>query len=215
MKNSKTTVKRIAARGHYDKETIYAVLDAACICHLAFVYEGYPVVIPTIYGREDDYIYFHGSSASRMLKTVDDDISISLSVAMVDGIVLARSGFHSSLNYRSVVAFGVAEKVVDTSEKENALKQITEHIIKDRWEEIRPINEKELQITDVFKLKLDEVSAKIRTGEPKDELADYKLNIWSGVIPMKTTYMEPESDSHSKDLPVSKAALRLTERKNK
>lgn len=194
----KTKVKRIPKRGHYDFETIAQILDAAFICQVAFVHEGYPVVIPTIYGRKDQYLYLHGATTSRMLVDLQKGIDLSLNVTLVDGIVLARSGFHHSLNYRSVVVFGKATLVEDPTEKEAALEIISEQIIEGRWAEVRPTKAKELKATTVLKISLEEASAKIRTGGPVDEKEDYDLDIWAGVLPIKKVYGDPIPDENRK-----------------
>ncbi|MBT8384440.1 MAG: pyridoxamine 5'-phosphate oxidase family protein [Bacteroidia bacterium] len=198
MRTDKTKVKRAPKRGHYDTKTIYNILDNDFICQIGFVYNGYPVVIPTIYGRKDDNLYFHGASVSRLLVTLEKGVPISLNVTQTDGIVLARSAFHHSLNYHSVTIFGEAELVMDEKERLDALKVVSDQIIPLRWEEARLPNKKELKATKVLKLKIKEASAKIRTGPPKDENEDYDLNIWAGVIPMNTTYGNPIVDPNLK-----------------
>jgi nitroimidazol reductase NimA-like FMN-containing flavoprotein (pyridoxamine 5'-phosphate oxidase superfamily) len=207
----KTKVRRIPKRGHYDFETIAQILDADFLCQVAFVHEGYPVVIPTIYGREDDYLYLHGATTSRMLVDLQKGIELSLNVTLVDGIVLARSGFHHSLNYRSVVVFGQATLVETPEEKERALEVISEQIIEGRWSEVRPVKAKELKATTVLKIRLQEASAKIRTGGPADEKEDYDLDIWAGVLPIKKVYGDPIPDENrKKELPLPKSVLRIT-----
>jgi len=198
LKTEKTKVKRAPKRGHYDKETIYRILDNDFICQVGFVYNNYPVVIPTIYGRKSEYLYFHGASVSRMLNTMEKGVKISLNVTKTEGIVLARSAFHHSLNYSSVTIFGEAELVSDDKERIEALKVISDQIIPLRWEEARLPNEKELKATKVLKLKITEASAKIRTGPPKDEKADYDLDIWAGVIPIEMKYGKPIPDPELK-----------------
>lgn len=192
--NERTRVKRLPKRGHYDAETIYNILDKEFVCHIGFIYDGYPVVIPTLYGRKDAHLYVHGSSASRMLKNLSQGIDVSVAITRVNGLVLARSGFHHSMNYESVVIFGTATEVEAEDEKLNALKCISDHIIAGRWEEVRPTKDNELKATKVLKLPLEEASAKIRTGGPKDDDEDYGLNIWAGVIPCKRTWQLPEAD---------------------
>lgn len=210
MKTEKTKVKRAPKRGHYDAETIYKILDNDFICQVAFVYDDYPVVIPTIYGRKDDSIYFHGASVSRMLVTMEKGVKISINITQTDGIVLARSAFHHSLNYHSVTIFGQAVLVTDDIERMEALKIVSDQIIPGRWEEARLPNAKELKATKVLKLKLTEASAKIRTGPPSDEKADYELDIWAGVIPIEKKYGQPIADPVLKaGIPVAKSALKL------
>jgi hypothetical protein len=199
MKTDKTKVKRAPKRGHYDQETIYKILDNDFICQVGFVYNGYPVVIPTIYGRKDNCVYFHGASVSRMLVSMEEGIPISINITQTDGIVLARSAFHHSLNYHSVTVFGQAELVTDPIERMEALKIVSDQIIPGRWEEARLPNNKELKATKVLKLDISEASAKIRTGPPSDEKADYKLDIWAGVIPIEKKYGQPIADPDLKD----------------
>lgn len=214
MPTDKTKVKRAPKRGHYDTKTIYSILDNDFICQIGFVYNGYPVVIPTIYGRKDDNLYFHGASVSRLLVTMEKGVPISLNVTQTDGIVLARSAFHHSLNYHSVTIFGKAELVTDENERLDALKVVSDQIIPLRWEEARLPNKKELKATKVLKLKIKEASAKIRTGPPKDEKEDYNLDIWAGVIPIRTIYGNPVVDPDLKSgIPVPNSAKALIKTK--
>lgn len=207
---SKTKVKRIPKRGHYDFETIAAILDEEFVCQVAFIHEGYPVVIPTIYGRKDLHLYIHGATTSRMLVDLQQGIEMSLNVTLVDGLVLARSGFNHSLNYRSVVVFGKAELVSDPVEKEAALEVVSEQILKDRWQEVRPIKAKEMKATTVLKISLEEASAKIRTGPPIDDQEDYELDIWAGVLPIKKVYEAPIPDpNRRKDEPLPGSVLKV------
>ena len=199
-------VKRVPKRGQYDKETIYKVLDSAFVCHVGFVVNGQPFVIPTAYGRKDGNIFIHGAVTSRMLVNLQKDIPVCLTTTLVDGIVLARSAFHSSMNYRSAVIFGTAELVKEEKEKNEALEIISENILKGRWQECRGPFAKELKGTTILRIKIDEASSKIRTGGPIDEPEDYKLPIWAGVVPMTTVYGEPIEDSEGKmdvDIPLS------------
>ena len=209
----RTKVKRVPKRGFYDKETIYSILDKEWLCHMAFVHEGYPVVIPTLYGRKDNYLYVHGSTASRMMKDLKSGIPMSLSIARVNGLVLARSGFHHSANYESVVLFGNAEWIDDDNEKTAALEYISEHIIKGRWDEVRGPNEKELKGTLVLKIPIEEATAKIRTGGPIDDKEDYQFDIWAGVLPIEHKYLEPIVDElMEKELPVPGSVIQLLEK---
>jgi len=194
----KSKVKRAPKRGHYDRETINKILDASHICHVAFVHEGYPVSIPTIFGRSGDKLYLHGATTSRMMVDLKKGIDISLSVAHVDGLVLARSAFHHSMNYRSVVVFGKA-KIVSDDEKNHALKVISDHLIPGRWEEVRAPSIKELKATKVLEITIDEASAKIRTGGPVDDKEDYELDIWAGEIPFKLVAQKPVNDEKLRD----------------
>lgn len=188
MKTDKTKVKRAPQRGHYDKETIYKILDKDFICQIGFVFNEYPVVIPTIYGRKGNMLYFHGASVSRMLVTLEKGFPISVNVTQTDALVLARSAFHHSLNYHSVTIFGRAQLVNDEKERLEALEIVSEQIIPGRWQEARLPNKKELKATKVLKLEISEASAKIRTGPPKDEKADYDLDIWAGIVPIEKKY---------------------------
>ena len=189
----RTKVRRLANRGNYDYETIHAILDEALVCHVGFVVDGAPVVIPTIHWREDDTLYVHGSAASRMLRSLKDGVDACVTVTLVDGLVLARSAFHHSMNYRSVVVFGRA-RAVDGDEKLRALDSLVEHVVRGRSQEIRPPNERELRQTLVLALPLDEASAKIRTGGPVDDEEDYALSVWAGVVPLKLTAGEAIAD---------------------
>ena len=210
MKTDKIRVKRTPKRGHYDTKTIYRILDNDFICQVGFVYNNYPVVIPTIYGRKEDSIYFHGASVSRMLVTMEKGVNISINVTQTDGIVLARSAFHHSLNYHSVTVFGQAELVTDANERMEALKVVSDQIIPGRWEEARLPNRKELKATKVLKLKITEASAKIRTGPPKDDKEDYDLDIWAGVVPIEKRYGQPMADPALKaGVPIAESVLKL------
>lgn len=184
-KTPRNRVKRLPKRGHYDQETIFKILDSHFVCHVSFVAEGQPFIIPTIYGRKGEQIYFHGSGKSRLMQTLGQGLAVALCVTQVDGIVVARSAFHSSLNYRSVVVFGQAE-VVPEDEKMAALEVVTNHIIPGRWDEARPVTPKELKATAVLKMTIASASAKIRTGGANDEPEDYALPVWAGVIPLYT-----------------------------
>jgi nitroimidazol reductase NimA-like FMN-containing flavoprotein (pyridoxamine 5'-phosphate oxidase superfamily) len=190
----RTRVRRLPDRGAYDREVINSILDEGFICHVGFVAEGAPVVIPTGYGRIGDTLYIHGSAASRMLRTLQQGVEMCVTVTLVDGLVLARSAFHHSMNYRSVVAFGKATLVEDQEEKMRALTAISEQIVRGRWEDARKPTAQEMKATTVLALPLTEVSAKIRTGPPKDDEEDYALPIWAGVVPIKLEYKEPVPD---------------------
>jgi nitroimidazol reductase NimA-like FMN-containing flavoprotein (pyridoxamine 5'-phosphate oxidase superfamily) len=190
----RTTLKRLPKRGHFDRDTVNAILDEAFICHIGFVADGQPFVIPTGYARVDDRLYIHGSQASRMLRSLSEGIDVCLTVTLVDGLVLARSAFHHSMNYRSVAVFGKARLVVDPVEKQNALFALSEHFIKGRWKDVREPNEAELKQTSVLTLPLEEASAKVRTGPPLDDDDDYNLPVWAGVIPLRLTASTPVPD---------------------
>jgi len=190
----RTRVKRLPDRGKYDAETVYKILDEGFVCHVGFVVDGQPFVIPTNYARVGDTVYLHGSSASRMLKTLAGGVQLCVTVTLVDGLVLARSAFHHSVNYRSVVMLGKATLVEDAEEKLRALEAFTEHIVRGRWKDIRPPTELELKATTVLVMPLEEVSAKVRVGPPKDDAEDYSLPIWAGVLPLHTTPSAPVND---------------------
>lgn len=196
--DTRNKVKRVPDRGHYDKETVYAILDAGYLCHISFVMDDQPFIIPTLYGREDDKLYIHGANTSRLIKHLDKGVAMSLAVTHVDGIVLARSAFHHSMNYRSVVVFGHARKVPDAG-KENALYIISESVLKGRWNESRLPNAKELKATTVLETEIEQASAKIRTGGPRDEKEDYALDIWAGVLPLEVRKLPPVSDELLKE----------------
>ena len=193
-KTDRTTLKRLPARGHYDHEVVHAILDEGFICHVDFVVDGQPIVIPTGYGRIGDKLYIHGSQASRMLRTLKTGVAACVTVTLVDGLVLARSAFHHSINYRSVVIFGNATLVEDAQEKLAALLAFSEHVIRGRWNDVREPTEQELKATTVLVLPLEEVSAKVRTGPPIDDEADYELPVWAGVIPLQVVAGEAIPD---------------------
>jgi len=188
VKTERSKVKRIPKRGSYDSHTIYRILDNDFICQLGFVHKEHPIVIPTIYGREGDILYFHGASVSRMLQSLEEGIPVSLNVTRTNALVLARSAFHHSLNYESVTLFGTAELVSDEAEKIKALHIISDQIISKRWEEVREPNKKELNVTKVLKLKIVEGSAKIRNEGVGDDKKDYELDIWAGLVPIERNY---------------------------
>jgi len=190
----RTTLKRLPKRGDYDRDTVFQILDEAFICHVGFVADGKPVVIPTSFGRIGEDLYIHGSAASRMLRSLEQGIDVCVTVTLIDGLVLARSAFHHSINYRSVVVFGNARVVDDLDEKTRALHAFTDHVVPNRWEEVRAPDESELRATLLLKLPLVEVSAKVRTGPPIDDEADYELAVWAGVVPLKITAGAPIGD---------------------
>jgi len=193
----RTEVRRLLQRAVYDRAAVYSILDEGLVCHIGFVAEGKPVVIPTGYGRKDDTVYLHGSPASRMLRTLGKGVDVCVTVTLLDGLVLARSAFHHSVNYRSVVIFGTATVVEDREGKLEALRGFTEHVAPGRWQEVRPPSDKELQATTVLALPLQEVSAKVRTGPPVDDEEDYALPVWAGVLPLSLTPGPPVPDGRS------------------
>jgi nitroimidazol reductase NimA-like FMN-containing flavoprotein (pyridoxamine 5'-phosphate oxidase superfamily) len=190
----RTEVRRLPKRGVYEREAVYRILDEGLICHVGFVAEGKPVVIPTGYARHQDMLYIHGSAASRMLRTLGQGVDVCVTVTLLDGLVLARSAFHHSMNYRSVVIFGRAVEVEAPEAKIAALRAFTEHVAPGRWSEIRPPSAKELQATAVLAIPLTEASAKVRTGPPVDDEEDYKMSVWAGVLPFTTTVGPPRPD---------------------
>ena len=195
----RTKLKRLPKRGHFDRETVYGILDEGFICHIGFVVDGHPVVIPTGYARVEDRLYIHGSQASRMLRTLANGVDACVTVTLLDGLVLARSAFHHSMNYRSVVVFGRATLVEDPEEKMSALFALSEQIIRGRWNDVREPTELEMKATTVLSLTLDEASAKIRTGPPLDDEEDYSLPMWAGVVPLKLTAGKPLDDPRLPD----------------
>ena len=190
----RTTLKRLPKRGSHDREVINQILDEGFICHVGFVVVGQPIVIPTGYARIEDKLIIHGSQASHMLRALEKGIDVCVTVTLIDGLVLARSAFHHSMNYRSVVIFGNAAVVEDREEKIAGLLALSEHIIRGRWKEVREPNDAELQKTTVLSLPITEASAKIRTGPPLDDEEDYSLPVWAGVIPLRLIADEPISD---------------------
>jgi hypothetical protein len=190
----RTQVHRLPKRGVYDREKVYSILDEGLVCHVGFVADGKPVVIPTGYGRKGDMLYFHGSPASRMFQTLGKGVDVCITVTLIDGVVMARSAFHHSMNYRSVVIFGKATPVHNPAAKREALQVFTEHVAPGRWQQIRQPSEKELQSTSVLAIPLNEVSAKVRTGPPLDDEEDYALPVWAGVLPLELTPTTPVPD---------------------
>ena len=190
----RTQVHRLPKRGVYDRERVYRILDEGLVCHVGFVVDGKPVVIPTGYGRKGDTLYLHGSPASRMFQALGQGVDVCITVTLVDGVVMARSAFHHSMNYRSVVIFGKASLLNDPDAKREALQAFTEHVAPGRWQEVRQPSEKELRGTIVLALPLDEVSAKVRTGPPLDDEEDYALPVWAGVLPLELTPAVPVPD---------------------
>ena len=191
---SRSAVRRLPKRASYERETVYGILDEGFVCHVGFVVDGQPFVIPTGYARLGDVLYVHGARASRMLRELARGADVCVTVTLVDGLVLARSAFHHSINYRSVVVFGRAALVEDEAEKSEALRALTEHIVPGRWPDVRWPNETELKATSVLRLPLGEASAKVRTGPPVDDEEDYALDVWAGVVPLRVEAGAPEPD---------------------
>lgn len=196
---TRTKLKRLPKRGHFERETVYKILDEAFVCHVGFCVRNQPFVIPTSFGRIGDRLVIHGSAASRMMRNLSEEIDVCVTVTLVDGLVLARSAFHHSMNYRSVVVFGKARVINDEQEKYEALKAFTEHIVPNRWSSIRPPTKNELKGTTVLSLSLTEASAKIRTGGPVDDEEDYAMDVWAGVLPVNLTVGAPVADERLTD----------------
>jgi uncharacterized protein len=190
----RTQVMRLPKRGDYSEETIYSILDAGFLCHVGFVVDGQPFVIPTGYGRNGSTLYVHGSAASRMLRTLASGVEVCVTVTLLDSLVLARSAFHHSMNYRSVVLFGTATLVESPEEKTEALRVISEQIVPGRWAEVRWPAEQELKATKVLALPITEASAKVRTGPPLDDEEDYALPMWAGILPLSVHAGTPVPD---------------------
>jgi nitroimidazol reductase NimA-like FMN-containing flavoprotein (pyridoxamine 5'-phosphate oxidase superfamily) len=194
LPTQRTTLHRRPNRAAYDRAVVEAILDEAFFCHVGFVVDGQPYVIPTIHARVGDCVYIHGSAASRMLRSVREGIPVCVTVTILDGLVFARSAFHHSMNYRSVVILGTATEVVDPDEKNEALKAIVEHVAPKRWDDVRWPNVQELKATSVLRLPLEEVSAKIRTGPPIDDEEDYQVPCWAGELPLRLVPQKPIAD---------------------
>jgi len=190
----RSQLRRLPNHGSYDSETVHQILDAGFLAHVGFNVNGQPFVIPTLYGRDGEKLYLHGSAASRMLHELDTGIAACVNVTIVDGLVLARSAFHHSMNYRSVVAFGTARKLEDAATKTKALRVISDRVIAGRWDDVRGPNEKELKATAVLEFTIEEASAKIRTGPPLDDEEDYALPVWAGVLPVELKPKAPIPD---------------------
>jgi len=190
----RTRVRRIPKRGAYDRTTIHAILDEGLVCHVGFVHQGQPFVIPTLYARDGTRLLLHGSAASRMLTTLAEGVDACVTVTLADGIVVARSVFHSSMNYRSVVILGKLRTIEEPGAKMKALHALVEHLIPGRWNDARGPNETEMKATSILQMSLDEASAKVRTGGPIDEVEDYTLPYWAGLLPFATGVGKPIRD---------------------
>ena len=198
----RTTPSRSAKRAHYDEQTVYSILDEALFCTACCVINGQPFSIPTAFARYDNYLYLHGSVGSHFIREIEKGIPVCISVMLTDSLVVAKSAFHHSVNYRSVVLFSTAEKVEDYAQKVEVLKWITEKMVPESWDYLRPITESEVRKTTVLAFKIEEASAKVRTGMPIDDEEDLELPIWSGLIPLRTGREKPISDELSKHLPL-------------
>ena len=190
----RSRVKRMPARGRYDFDTVAAILDAGFLCHVGYVIDGKPYVTPTSYWREGDHVYWHGSSASRMLRTLEGGVEACLTICMVDGLVLARSAFHHSINYRSVMLFGPAHRVEEPAAKEKALENFVERMYPGRWQTLRPATPQEIKATTVLHMKIEEGAAKVRSGPPVDDDEDYTWPAWAGVVPVHSVTGAAEDD---------------------
>ena len=194
----RTRIKRLNKRAHYDRETVNAILDAGLVCHVGYTIDDHPYVTATSYWREGDRIYWHGSSASRMLRAIRGGIPVCINVSLIDGLVMARSGFHHSINYRSVMLFGDAEPVNDPAAKLATLEAFTERLFPGRWRELRPVTAQEVKATMVLSMPISEAVAKVRTGPPVDDDEDYALDVWAGVLPLQVMAGRPVSDPRLK-----------------
>jgi uncharacterized protein len=194
LKTPRTKLRRLPKRGAHDRATMDAILDEALMAHLGFVHDGRPAVIPTLHARVGDEVYVHGSSASRALRALATGVDVCLTVTLLDGLVLARSAFHHSVNYRSVVLYGIAQPVVDREQKAQALEAFTEKLLPGRWPDVRWPTAKELKATSVLTLPIDEGSAKVRTGPPVDDEEDYARDTWAGVVPLQLQPLAPVPD---------------------
>ena len=192
--SKRTELRRIPDRGSHDWTTINQILDAGFLAHVAFCVDRQPFVIPTLYGRDGERLYLHGSAASRMLRELETGIPACVTVTLVDGLVLARSAFDHSMNYRSIIAFGSARKVVDPQQKLKSLRVISEHLIAGRWADVRGPSEKELKATTVLEFSIEEASTKVRSGPPRDDESDYGLPVWAGVLPLEVKSRPPIPD---------------------
>ena len=182
---TRSRVKRLHERGAYDFDTIFSILDAGLLCHVGYVIDGQPYVTPTAYWREGDHVYWHGSSASRMLRVLEKGVDVCFTASHLDGLVLARSGFNHSINYRSVMLFGRARKIEDEGAKLRALENFLEHMFPGRWQQLRPATRQEIKATTVLGMAIEEGSAKVRTGWPHDDEDDYSWPVWAGVVPVQ------------------------------
>jgi len=205
--SARSKLRRLPERARYDRATVYAILDAGFICHVGYAIDGQPYVTPTAYWREQDTVYWHGSAASRMLRALEAGADCCLTVTHLDGLVLARSAFHHSLNYRSVMLFGKARKVEGAAEKLAKLEAFVERLYPGRWPELRPVNAKELKATTVLGMHISEASAKIRSGGPVDDEADYVLPLWAGVIPVHSATGTPVGDARLRKTATMPASL--------
>ena len=199
----RSRIRRVPKRGQYDRDTIYRILDEGLLCHVGLVEDHQPVVIPMNYARHDDALTLHGATSSRLLKYVQAGHPVCVTVTLLDGLVLARSVYHHSMNYRSVVVFGRGRLIEAEKEKLAALEVLTEHVLRGRWQDVRKPNRQELDATAVVSIAIESASAKVRTGPPADDEDDYQLPVWAGVLPIQQQALTPLSDPRlRKDIPV-------------
>ncbi len=197
--SDRSRVKRMHERAAYDQKSVHAVVDAGLLCHVGYVIDGQPYVTPTFHWREGDKVYWHGSSASRMVRVTKEGIPVCLTVTHLDGLVMARSGMHHSANYRAAMLFGTAHAVTDPEYKMAALKAFVDRMAAGRWDDVRPPNPQEFKATTVLAMTIEEASVKVRTGGPVDDEEDYALDCWAGVVPVRTVLGTPESDNRLRD----------------
>jgi nitroimidazol reductase NimA-like FMN-containing flavoprotein (pyridoxamine 5'-phosphate oxidase superfamily) len=193
-RTARTKIRRLPKRAHYDRETLYAILDAGFVCHIGYAIDGQPYVTPTAYWREGDAVYWHGSSKSKMLLALEKQPAVCLTVTHFDALVVARSGFHMSVNYRSAMLFGKPCKIAEPEDKLAKMEKFVERIYPGHWKNLRPVNKQELKAMSVFGMPIDEAVAKVRDGPPIDEPEDYALPIWGGVVPVRQVLGEPVAD---------------------
>ncbi|MGR8947104.1 MAG: pyridoxamine 5'-phosphate oxidase family protein [Gammaproteobacteria bacterium] len=198
----RTTLNRLPERGHFDSKTIHSILDSMPMCQVAYIFDGKPAIVPTLQWREGDYVYWHGSTgANSHLHGKKNEVCMSVSI--FDGLVLARSAFHHSANYRSVSIFGMPVAITDHDEKRAKLKTFVDGLYPGRWEQLRPIKDKEIRATSILSLPISEASAKLRSGPPSDEEEDYAFNVWAGVMPLQMRFAQPQADEFTPtDVPV-------------
>ena len=202
MQTARTTPSRLAKRAQYDEATIHSILDEALFCTVSFAVDGQPMAIPTAFARQDDKLYIHGSVGSHFIRAIEHGAPVCITVMLTDGLVLAKSAFNHSVNYRSVVIFANAEKVTDEAERMRVLALITDHLVPGRWDDLRPTTDSEMRKTTVLRFSLAEVSAKVRTGGPNDDPEDAHLPTWSGVVPLQTVWLEPVPAENSPKTPL-------------
>lgn len=208
LKSERSEIHRLGARGHYDRETVFAILDRNFLCHVAYLHDDTPHLIPTAYGREGDVLFFHGSVKSQMLHSLASGAEAAVAVTEINAIVLARSLFHSSMNYHSVVVYGYGEEVIDTEQKMHALQVVSDAIWPGRWDEARIPDAGELKATMVIRFQITDGAAKIRTGPAKDNAEDYALDHWAGIIPVRTEFGMPEPDAQLREMEIPDNILR-------